>query len=62
MLGGKKCSFFQKIWRALFSWNTRFEIHLFALLPTNDLSYFNVCITQGFKMLKKFFTKNQLFR
>ena len=25
---------FQKIWRALFSWNTRLEITLFALLPT----------------------------
>ena len=25
---------FQKIWPALFSWNTRFEIRLFALLPT----------------------------
>ena len=25
---------FQKIWRALFSWNTCFEIHLSALLPT----------------------------
>ena len=24
--GGKKCSFFQKVWRALFSWNTCFEI------------------------------------
>ena len=26
---------FQKIGRALFSWNTRFEIRPFALLPTN---------------------------
>ena len=25
---------FRKIWRALFSWNTRFEICPFALLPT----------------------------
>ena len=25
---------FWKIWHALFSWNTRFEIHPFALLPT----------------------------
>ena len=33
--GGKKCSFFRKIWRALISWNTRFEIRPFALLPTN---------------------------
>ena len=27
---------FRKIWRALFSCNTRFEIHLFAFLPTNS--------------------------
>ena len=26
---------FRKIWHALFSWNTRFEIRPFALLPTN---------------------------
>ena len=26
---------FPKIWHALFSWNTRFEIHPFALLPSN---------------------------
>ena len=26
---------FRKIWRALFSWNTRFEIRPFALLPAN---------------------------
>ena len=32
--GGKKCSFVRKIRRALFSWNTRFEIHPFALLQT----------------------------
>ena len=25
---------FQNIWRALFSWNSRFEIRIFALLPT----------------------------
>ena len=27
---------FRKIWRALFSWNTRFEVRLFALLPTQS--------------------------
>ena len=32
--GGKKCSFSGKIWRALFPWNTSFEIRPFALLPT----------------------------
>ena len=29
-------SLFRKIWRALFSWNTRFEICPFTLLPTNS--------------------------
>ena len=33
--GGKKCSFFWKIWRVFFFCNTHFETHLFALLPTN---------------------------
>ena len=32
--GCKKSLFFQKVCRALFSWNTRFEIRLFVLLPT----------------------------
>ena len=32
---GKKCSFFRKVWRALFTCNTRFEIRPFALLPKN---------------------------
>ena len=27
---------FRKIWRALFSFNTRFQIRPFALLPTNS--------------------------
>ena len=31
---GVKKFIFRKIWCALFSWNTRFEIRLFALLPT----------------------------
>ena len=31
-----KMSVFRKIWRALFSWNTRFEICPFTLLPTNS--------------------------
>ena len=42
---GKKCSFFRKIWRALFSWNTRFEIRTLALLPAicrNILSRWNL--------------------
>ena len=34
--GGEKCSFFQKIWCALFSYNTYFEIRLFTLLPTDS--------------------------
>ena len=32
---GKKMFVFRKIWRALFSCNTRFEIRHFALLPTD---------------------------
>ena len=32
--GGKKSLFFWKICRALFSWNTYFQIRPFALLPT----------------------------
>ena len=34
--GGKKCSFFRKIWHALFFYNTRFEIRPFALLTTKQ--------------------------
>ena len=30
----RKMFVFRKIWRALFSWNTRFEIRPFTLLPT----------------------------
>ena len=37
--GGKKYSFFWKIWHALFFWNNRFETCLFALLPTNCLIF-----------------------
>ena len=39
---------FRKIWRALFSWNTHFEIHPFALLPmsycNHGVVYLNVAI------------------
>ena len=35
-VSGVKMSVFRKIWRALFSWNTRFEICPFTLLPTNS--------------------------
>ena len=34
----KEMFIFMKIWRALFSWNIRFEIHPFALLPTKKSS------------------------
>ena len=34
--GGKKMFVFRKIWRALFSWNTHFEIRPIALLPTKS--------------------------
>ena len=46
---------FRKIWRALFSCNTRFEIHSFALLPTiccEDLIVFSLKLylkTRGFR-------------
>ena len=36
---------FRKIWQALFSWNTRFQIRSFALLPMNSnliLDYGNI--------------------
>ena len=33
---------FRKIWRALFSWNTRFEIRPFALLLVTTLILFNL--------------------
>ena len=36
--GGKKCAFFRNLWRALFSFYLRFEIHLFAFLPTHSFS------------------------
>ena len=39
----RKCAYqgvrnvrFSENWRALFSWNTRFEIRFLALLPTNS--------------------------
>ena len=37
--GGKKCSFFRKIWRPLFSCYFHLEIPLFALLPTTYATY-----------------------
>ena len=39
---------FQKIWRALFYWNTRFEIRHFALLPTKYFSLFHIHLCYGF--------------
>ena len=51
---------FRKIWRGLFSWNTRFEIHTFVLLPTYGLyrmGYF-FCLTQKIRFsCKGFFCK-----
>ena len=38
---------FQKIWSALFSFNTRFEIPSFALLPTILLIKINVLLVTG---------------
>ena len=44
---GKKCSFFRKIWLALFSWHHRFEICLLALLPTIFTSLPNLVMHSG---------------
>ena len=38
---------FRKILRALFSWNTRFKIRPFALLPTNNTNSKNNSIDEG---------------
>ena len=51
--GGKKMSFLRKIWRDLFSWNTHFEIHPFALLPTKR-TYFKLISLLGLDILAKF--------
>ena len=37
---------FRKIWRALFSWNTRFKIRFFTLLPTYWCRCYVICIKQ----------------
>ena len=34
--GGKKCSFFRKVWRTLFSCNHLLEIYCSTFLPTNS--------------------------
>ena len=38
----KEMFVFLKIWRALFSWNTRFEIRSFALLPARITKFIRV--------------------
>ena len=45
------------LWRALFSWNTRFETRPFALLPTNYIFltcvlYYRKCIATSSKILE----------
>ena len=35
-ISGWEMFVFQRIWRAVLSWNTRFEVHPFALLPTKS--------------------------
>ena len=44
---------FRKIWRALFSWNTRSEIRPFALIPTN----FSLVLLITGLLIKKAFTE-----
>ena len=59
---------FRKIWRALISWNTRFEIRPFALLPTNftltpekTVTYLSIEIDENLPWNKKMeiFTKQK---
>ena len=57
--GGKKMFVFRKIWRALFSCNTRFEIRSFALLPTVNRSQLGVCEFLG---NFDFFSEQTFFR
>ena len=49
---------FRKMWRALFSWNTRFEIHPFLLLPTISALHFVISILMVFIPLSIFMIKN----
>ena len=48
---------FRKIWRALFSWNTCFEIRPFALLPTNDGIISTLQINQTLTLPRRAFQK-----
>ena len=48
---------FRKIWRALFSWNNRFKIRLFALLPTIS-SIKNILYELGHKLLNDLKVRN----
>ena len=47
---------FRKIWRGLFSWNTRFEIRPFVLLPTFR-NFRQTEATTGCVLWEKFFKK-----
>ena len=52
----------RKIWRALLSCNTRFEIPPFALLPTNYASVlFNPCLAIGLFLYPQKTSKNLWF-
>ena len=46
---------FQKIWHALFSWNTRFQIRPFALLPTIMWFIFHD-LGENLKVFRRIFT------
>ena len=53
---------FRKIWRALFSWNTRFEIRPFALLPMKSQYLKNILEQPSLELIaaKKFVNVGQL--
>ena len=56
---------FRKIWRALFSWNTGFEIRPFALLPmilyNSWFSTLKLLKNFSLKLLSKLFSRNCVY-
>ena len=59
---GVKMFVFRKIWRDLFSWNTRFEIRQFAILPTKMLVDVNIILkSSSFKFLPSPFNCLRVF-
>ena len=52
---------FRNIWRALFSWSTRFEIRLFALLPTKWCWWYYLLISDLYDQNKMVLVKYQIW-